>query len=475
MVSCIMPTRNRRHFVARAIEYFQRQDYPHRELIVVDDGDDPVADLIPNMAGCRYIRIGAPLPVGAKRNLACEAAKGEVILHWDDDDWYADWRIRYQVHELIQNRAEICGVVELIHFDLDHHQGWILKHRFNHRNPWLAGNSLCYRREVWQSNPFLKINVGEDQQFIAGNQSNRILALDRPDFLISIIHSGNISLKKAGPGWTPCPELRLRMILGRDWEFYSKNYTGNPATSTKGHLLSENRYPLVSCLMATKDRRRFIPQAINYFLAQDYRQRELIILDDGDNPVQDLIPNYPQIRYLRLDRQFRLGVKRNILCSLAAGEIILFWDDDDWYSPARVSCQIAPILSGEADLTALGQGLMLNLEDCKFWRSSTQLHEQMWYLGVYGGTMAFHRSIWDNGMRFTDEGLGEDAVFIREVLKKGARLKKVENNGLFVYVRHQSNSWVFQPGKYLNEKSWKPVASPRYIPSRDLEFYRVSG
>ena len=42
-----MPTRNRRAFVGQAIAYFQRQDYPARELIIVDDGDDPVGDLIP--------------------------------------------------------------------------------------------------------------------------------------------------------------------------------------------------------------------------------------------------------------------------------------------------------------------------------------------------------------------------------------------------------------------------------------------
>src|SRR5581483_2857327 len=30
LVSCVMPTHNRRHFVPRAIEYFRRQKYPSR-------------------------------------------------------------------------------------------------------------------------------------------------------------------------------------------------------------------------------------------------------------------------------------------------------------------------------------------------------------------------------------------------------------------------------------------------------------
>src|SRR5258708_37994907 len=92
-VSCIMPTANRRHFVPQAIHYFLRQDYPNRELIVVDDGADSVADLIPVDERIRYIRLKQRATVGAKRNIACEAARGEVIAHWDDADCQAPHRL----------------------------------------------------------------------------------------------------------------------------------------------------------------------------------------------------------------------------------------------------------------------------------------------------------------------------------------------------------------------------------------------
>ena len=38
--------------------------------------------------------------------------------------------------------------------------------------------------------------------------------------------------------------------------------------------------PLVSCIMPTADRRRFVPRAVHQFLAQDYPNKELVILDD---------------------------------------------------------------------------------------------------------------------------------------------------------------------------------------------------
>lgn len=41
----------------------------------------------------------------------------------------------------------------------------------------------------------------------------------------------------------------------------------------------------VSCVMPTANRRHFVPEAIRLFLAQDYAEKELIILDDGEHSV----------------------------------------------------------------------------------------------------------------------------------------------------------------------------------------------
>src|SRR5205807_10283597 len=59
LVSCIMPTYNRRPFVPQAIQYFLRQDYINKELVIVDDGTDSVSDLVPAGERIRYIRLNA--------------------------------------------------------------------------------------------------------------------------------------------------------------------------------------------------------------------------------------------------------------------------------------------------------------------------------------------------------------------------------------------------------------------------------
>ena len=95
-----MPTADRRTFVPWAIEYFLRQDYPRKELVILDDGEHSVRDLVPSRPDVRYYREEHPQILGDKRNRLCELARGEIIAHWDDDDWQAAQRLTYQVHSL---------------------------------------------------------------------------------------------------------------------------------------------------------------------------------------------------------------------------------------------------------------------------------------------------------------------------------------------------------------------------------------
>jgi glycosyltransferase involved in cell wall biosynthesis/predicted O-methyltransferase YrrM len=221
LVSCIMPTADRREFVPLAIDYFLRQDYPRRELIVVDDGADSVEDLMPDDGRVRYFRLGARRSVGEKRNYACEQARGEVIAHWDDDDWYAPRRLSYQAAALLDGRADACGVNVLYFYDPARGAAW--KYTYPaHQRAWLAGNSLCYTRSFWESNRFEHINVGEDARFVWRNRAARILVLDDATFMVPIIHPRNVSPKRTGGAyWRPHPVGEIRTLLGDDWLNYN--------------------------------------------------------------------------------------------------------------------------------------------------------------------------------------------------------------------------------------------------------------
>lgn len=220
LVSCIMPTYNRRGYVAKAIQYFLRQDYANRELLIVDDGDECVEDLVPSDPRVRYIRLDARLILGAKRNLACELANGSIIAHWDDDDWIAPHRLSYQVAVLGREQADLCGTCRQLYYSPSADRAWLYEFPTGIRR-WLAGNTLCYRKAFWAKNPFPAIAVGEDNRFIWNSKARIAAVAPNHTFYVGLIHAVNTSPKiVTGPYWHPRPVEEVYRLLGTDLTFY---------------------------------------------------------------------------------------------------------------------------------------------------------------------------------------------------------------------------------------------------------------
>lgn len=220
LISCIMPTYNRRAFVSQAIAYFLRQDYDKKELIIVDDGDDAVGDLMPSDGRIRYIYIGVKKPIGTKRNLACQEARGGIIIHWDDDDWHAPHQLSYQVEALLRENTDVCGVRTILFYDLQHHKAWHYTYSAS-QPPWLAGNSLCYTKAFWASNHFPDINVGEDTRFVSRARPECMTVLPDSTFYVGIIHEHNVFPKRPDDVyWRPYPIEDIQRLIGDDWTFY---------------------------------------------------------------------------------------------------------------------------------------------------------------------------------------------------------------------------------------------------------------
>jgi hypothetical protein len=234
--------------------------------------------------------------------------------------------------------------------------------------------------------------------------------------------------------------------------------------------LSDRALPRVSCIMPTADRRAFVRIALDLFAAQTYPNRELIVVDDGRDGVEDLCLTVPDVVYVRVPPQ-SIGARRNIAVEHASGEIIVHWDDDDWYSPERLRLQVEPILAGTAGVTGLENRVTLVLRDRSFWTSSDALHARMFVGDVHGGTLAFSRQYFERGVRYPDTNLAEDAALLRQLLQLGARLEKIPNEGSFVYVRHGRNAWSFEAGRFLDPAGWRRCERPEQMPLAMLERY----
>ena len=447
LVTCIMPTYNRRQYIPQALRCFQKQTYTNKELLIVDDSEQAIDDCIPTDERVRYLRLEKKLTIGAKRNIACENARGEFIVHFDDDDWYPTHRISEQIQALQQSGADVCGSSRIYFQEASTNKAW--EYRYENNSSWVAGSTLVYRKSFWQRHRFQDIQVGEDARFVWNETKASLKDLANPSLCVASVHPHNTSKKNtAGSFWHPIEIATVRALLGDEINFY--------------RALSEEKVPLVSCIMPTYNRRAFVPQSLKHFYAQDYPNKELIIVDDGEDSVAELVTGLPEILYLRLNKRHSIGAKRNIACRSARGEIIALWDDDDWYSSDRLRYQVAPILADEADMTGLKETIFADLATGHFWRIGERLHERMFWGNVPGGTLVYRRTLLSKGLVYPEINLAEDAWFLQHAVRKGFRLLQLPNPEVFVYVRHKKNTWAdWKPGEFLDHTDWQRIEPPK--------------
>jgi glycosyltransferase involved in cell wall biosynthesis len=158
-VSCITVTYNRppRHqsLVEEAIESFLRQDYPQKELIVLNDcPGQRLACAAPGVTVVNWPRRFRSL--GEKRNAAAALADGYALLPWDDDDIMLPWRISTSVRRL--------GGAD--YFNPSRY--WFIDSAGLHRDHGRAlahGCSIFTRSAFDRIGGYPPINVGEDMEF----------------------------------------------------------------------------------------------------------------------------------------------------------------------------------------------------------------------------------------------------------------------------------------------------------------------
>lgn len=91
VVSVILPTHNRRNYLAESVDSVLRQTFENFELIVVDDAsDDETPAFLDGLAKrdgrVRVIRTNENLGCNGARNLALERVRGSYVALIDDDD-----------------------------------------------------------------------------------------------------------------------------------------------------------------------------------------------------------------------------------------------------------------------------------------------------------------------------------------------------------------------------------------------------
>jgi len=120
-VSICTPTFNRRPFIPFMIQCFEHQTYPKDriEWIIIDDGTDPILDLVTHIKQVKYTYYKEKMVLGRKRNLMHNKCSGDIIIYMDDDDYYPPERVEHAVQMLQDNPSFlIAGCSEMhVYFD----------------------------------------------------------------------------------------------------------------------------------------------------------------------------------------------------------------------------------------------------------------------------------------------------------------------------------------------------------------------
>jgi glycosyltransferase involved in cell wall biosynthesis len=204
--------------------------------------------------------------------------------------------------------------------------------------------------------------------------------------------------------------------------------------------------------MVTRNRADLARFAIAAFLRQTYRQRELVIVDDGPD---DALARYvqalgrPEIRMLRLpDEGATLGELRNRAVDHARGAYVAQWDDDDLADPQRLECQYQVLRQTGARACLLGRWMMWWPERQRLAISPARPWE---------GSLLCEKAAMP---RYPTIRRGEDTPVVEQLLRT-ARVATIDLPRLYTYVVHGANT--FDAGHF--DVHWQR-ATARFIGSR---------
>jgi glycosyltransferase involved in cell wall biosynthesis len=221
LISIITPTHNRDLCLRTLYVLITRQSWANIEWLIYDDSVEPswfmgaIRD-----TRVRYWHDTTRRSIGEKRNILVSRAKGEYIVHCDDDDYYSPHYVSVMHTALTTKGADICKLSgfflfyrnarTLAYWDLliktGYHFEWngkafrcILLTDSNNGRLAKAhmgfGFSYVYRRAVWESTPFPHLDRNEDGEFLtaAAKHSPTLLMPDTTGICLHVIHRNNSS------------------------------------------------------------------------------------------------------------------------------------------------------------------------------------------------------------------------------------------------------------------------------------------
>jgi glycosyltransferase involved in cell wall biosynthesis len=203
--------------------------------------------------------------------------------------------------------------------------------------------------------------------------------------------------------------------------------------------------PLVSAIIPVFNGERHVADALRSVFAQDYRPIEVIVVDDGStDDSAALLQTFPDIHYIH---QPNAGVAaaRNTALQRARGEFIAFLDQDDQWTPNKLTRQVSWLMDHpELGFVVAKEQILLDGVDARPpWLRDNALDED---LAVYlPGVLVARRSAFDAVGAFDPSFInGSDTDWIYRAKDKRIRYEVIPETLLIRRVHAKNASHALQ-------------------------------
>jgi hypothetical protein len=198
-VSIVCITCDRRIFMPVLKYSYMIQSYPEEkiELVIVDDGDDPIEDTLIGVPNVTYVRVDERKTIGEKRDIGVSKAMYDIITFMDDDDVYPNNSILERTAMMLKAPAKECGFCSVIPcYDIANYCSFMnippIHLPMSER---VSEATLIFTRKFWEERKFGEVQIAEGDAFIRGRE-HMCRELSPQEVIVSLVHPKNTSARK---------------------------------------------------------------------------------------------------------------------------------------------------------------------------------------------------------------------------------------------------------------------------------------
>jgi glycosyltransferase involved in cell wall biosynthesis len=195
MVSCITVTKNRLIFLKKCINYYLKQDFSKKELVIGFYENDletkeyllSLDSTYKNENKISFVSLPENTTTGTARNIVIENCKGDFYCIWDDDDYYHENRISTQYNFLIQNNYLATALSSILIYSKRKDE---VRLGYERTTGWEG--SLMVHKSIFKN--YDDLCIAEDTPLLVHLDNEKKLKLMfNPDLYVYYLHDSNTS------------------------------------------------------------------------------------------------------------------------------------------------------------------------------------------------------------------------------------------------------------------------------------------